>query len=356
MKKFLTLVVGTLLIGTMLVGCGNGNVSTNPSEKNSEKNENIKIEYNEIEIGYIVVNEADKDTSLVDGNEIKLELTDTKEYDVILKESVDLYDVNKAKVGYTKENLVCCYAEVTEEWCVIGNTDYTEIYYAKTDEILLVAEAYENPTRNYMDMGIWTRDLTVKIPDDAERILNQNKFEHVAQRMIQITESIDVYNDYGIKCGTLHTGVEFRLYSYTEEWACIWVTNEPPIYVKAKELQSVIADGYEKLNLLNPEGISETEMYAFVRAALDKAGLIYDESAFANVDVSTFSNDYTPNGYGFLSCSFPVATREETEPAFIEFIKMHSGRQYIIKSVEIREGTPNEGPGMFYIFNLYLKF
>lgn len=335
--KLLTVVVLTC---AMLVGCGND------------------ITYNEINIGYVVANEEDMDDALVDGSEITVVSQDAKEYDIILKGEIDIYNSKKAKVGYTKTNVICCYADLGGGWSVLSNPEYTEIYYAKTEELLPVLEVYENQAKNYKDMGIWTRDLTVEVPDGAERILNHNKFECVRQQDIHITQSISVYNNYGIECGTLHTGIEFELYSYNDEWAAILQEDGSPIYVKSRELQAVMGEEYEDMQISNWEGITEEEMFVFIKSAIDSAGMVYDESAFAGVDLDSFDPFDVPKGYGYFVCSMPIENRDEVLPDFIEFIKLQkeaTGSAYLLKSDCIRDAEYGEMPGTYYIFKLYMK-
>lgn len=339
-NKAIKFLITAILGCAMLVGCGN------------------EIAYNEINIGYIVANEEDMDDTLVDGSEITVVSQDAKEYDIILKDKVDIYNKNKAKIGYTKTNLVCCYADIGDGWSLLSNPEYTEIYYARTEELLPVIEVYENQSKNYKDMGIWTRDLSVEIPDGAERFLNHNKLSRVRQDNIQITESISVYNEYGIEWGTLHTGVEFELYAYDDEWAAILQEDGSPIYVKSKDLQAVMGEEYEDMRISNWEGITEEEMFVFIKSAIDSVGMVYDESAFAGVDLDSFDPLDMPDGYGYYVCSMPIENRDEVLPDFVEFVKAQkeaTGSTYLLKSDCIRGAQQGEMPGTYYIFKLYMK-
>ena len=370
-----------MLTGSMLAGCGGSSESAdnkagsivqentvqestdmnanNEADSNSGEENTLQkpdVAYTETAIAFLVENEADMDKSLVDGSEVPNATADDVQIYVSLKKSINLYNRSKENLGYVKPNITLAYVELSEGWSIVSSTDYSEIYYALTDEADAVKEEVAYEVSREKDMGLWTRYLDVEEPADTSNRLNQNKLLICRQEMVHVTEDLTVYNDYGIKWGYLHANTPVELYAYDEEWTAFRVEDGMPIYAKSKEVQAVLGEEYEDLQLHNWEGMTMDDMYAITRAAIEEAGLIYDESAFAGVDLSLFETDNPPADYIRMPCSIVIENREEVVPAFVEFLKgMHAGKKFILESVEIRGENYGEAPGSYYIFNIYMK-
>lgn len=158
-NKFLTLLVATMVAGSLLVGCGgsadsNDTTNNNETTVNSEKDNQVEvsakvdpnIEYTETQIAYLFANDADKDLSLADGKEIEIQKSsvDYPTYIVKVKDTINLYNIMKEKVGYTKSDVECEYVQFSETWGAIGSTDYSELYFVKTEEALPLIEVIED--------------------------------------------------------------------------------------------------------------------------------------------------------------------------------------------------------------------
>ncbi len=380
-NRLFSLLMVVMLTGSMLAGCGGSSESAdnkagsivqentvqestdmnanNEADSNSGEENTLQkpdVAYTETAIAFLVENEADMDKSLVDGSEVPNATADDVQIYVSLKKSINLYNRSKENLGYVKPNITLAYVELSEGWSIVSSTDYSEIYYALTDEADAVKEEVAYEVSREKDMGLWTRYLDVEEPADTSNRLNQNKLLICRQEMVHVTEDLTVYNDYGIKWGYLHANTPVELYAYDEEWTAFRVEDGMPIYAKSKEVQAVLGEEYEDLQLHNWEGMTMDDMYAITRAAIEEAGLIYDESAFAGVDLSLFETDNPPADYIRMPCSIVIENREEVVPAFVEFLKgMHAGKKFILESVEIRGENYGEAPGSYYIFNIYMK-
>lgn len=103
------------------------------------------------------------------------------------------------------------------------------------------------------------------------------------------------------------------------------------------------------------------EDVATIKAAIEAAGLIYDESAFKGEDLSAYPNlqayseDLRKNGtmaesdvYGYLLNNLPIGMNDEQIiPAFTEFMKLYAGKSFIIEVVS--------EAGRNYDFKVYMK-
>jgi len=332
----------------------NKEADTSAGEENTAQRPGVA--YKETTIAFLIENEADMDKALVDGSEVPNATVDDVQIYVSLKKTINLYNKNKEYLGYVKPDITLAYVELSEGWSIVSSTDYSEIYYALTAEADAVKEEVAFEESREKDMGLWTRYLDIEELSNTENQLNQNKLLHVYQQMVHVTENITVYNDYGIEWGYLHANTQVELYAYDEEWTAFLVEDGMPIYAKSKEVQEVLGEEYEDLRLHNWEGMTMDDMYAITKAAIEEAGLIYDESAFEGIDITLFETDNPPADYIRMPCSIVIEDREEVVPAFIEFLKgMHAGKKFILESVEIRGENYGEAPGNYYIFNIYMK-
>ena len=161
-NKFLKLLTLTLITGAMLVGCGGNETETNNgsgtninteanvnTDENADSNENLtqidpNLEYTETQIAYLFVNEADIDTSMADGTEVPNTTAENVQQIVKVKESVDLYNKGKEKLGYLKDGVTIAFVNIDNEWCIIGSTDYSEIYYALATDMTPVIEVVDD--------------------------------------------------------------------------------------------------------------------------------------------------------------------------------------------------------------------
>lgn len=170
-NKLLTFLTVTMLAGSIFVGCGgseagtetganNGssastnteaNVSTEVNvdtevETNSDDNTvkiDSNIEYTETVIAFLIANEADYDKSMVDGSDIPNATHEVEEYKVMLKEQVALYRKDKTIIGYAKPDTLMTFAQFSEEWGLVGSTDYSEIYHVLASDVIPVMEVVE---------------------------------------------------------------------------------------------------------------------------------------------------------------------------------------------------------------------
>lgn len=163
-NKLLTLLTVTLLTGSMLIGCGGNETGTDNGENsgtgtNTEANVNTEIgtnsddntakidpnlEYTETQIANLFANEADIDKSMVDGTEVPNTTAENVQQIVKVKAKVDLYNKSKERIGYLKDGVTIAFVNIDNEWCIIGSTDYSEIYYALATDMTPVIEVVDD--------------------------------------------------------------------------------------------------------------------------------------------------------------------------------------------------------------------
>ncbi len=102
-----------------------------------------EISYVETNSCFRVKNSSDIDKTLSDGEIMDWKKWDRIENHILLKESIDIYNADKGKVGYTKPNIKAVYVAADGEWShlAIGESGYS--VYARTDELLAVMEEVE---------------------------------------------------------------------------------------------------------------------------------------------------------------------------------------------------------------------
>ena len=191
-NKMIKLLFLFMLTGAMLVGCGgsetgaetganNGSSTSTNTEANvdTEKDTQVDVaakidpnlEYTETQIAYLFANEEDKDLSLADGKEIEIKKSsvDYPAYIVKVKDTINLYNIMKEKVGYTKTNVECEYVQFSEEWGAIGSIDYSELYFVKTEEALPLIEIIEDKNATTDD----EEDNAVVMSDRAKAFFDE---------------------------------------------------------------------------------------------------------------------------------------------------------------------------------------
>ncbi len=109
--------------------------------ENTVQTENAPISiYEEKDYYFVVKNNTDADTTLVDGETLR-RVGDVVDKTITLTDSVDIYTAQKSKVGYTKIDIECYYECVMGEWSfVIFNEGG---FYVLTEELLSVADGFE---------------------------------------------------------------------------------------------------------------------------------------------------------------------------------------------------------------------
>ncbi len=225
-NKFLNLLVATILVGSMLVGCGGNETGTETganngsgTSTNTEANVNTEvnvdtevetnsddntvkidpnIEYTETVIAFLIANEADYDKSMVDGSDIPNATHEVEEYKVILKESVALYRKDKTIIGYAKPDTLMTFAQFSEEWGVVGSTDYSEIYHVLASDVVPIMEIVEGSDTE-ADNGETENDANV-MSDRAKAF-----FDEVRKGIADVNEQVvEADSSSGMEClGTL---------------------------------------------------------------------------------------------------------------------------------------------------------
>lgn len=130
-NRFLKLFMITALTVFMLVGCGgNETGADNSSNANNEANVNTETDtttqvdldkYEETDYYYMLKEEADMDTTYVDGTNITDKEFEFLQHKAIkIKDSINMYADNKTIVGYTKPNIDCLYLATNGDWSMIA--------------------------------------------------------------------------------------------------------------------------------------------------------------------------------------------------------------------------------------------
>lgn len=160
-KNIFTLLVTSMLAGSILAGCGE-NEASNHVGISTEINVNTEvtvnkegdsslgaaqispdIEYKETAIAFLFAKEEDIDKTLVDGSDVPNTIRENVEYTVKVNAPADLYNKGKERIGYLKEGMTIAYVQIDTEWCIIGSTDYSEIYYALAVDMMPIIEFVE---------------------------------------------------------------------------------------------------------------------------------------------------------------------------------------------------------------------
>ena len=168
-------------------------------------------------------------------------------------------------------------------------------------------------------------------------------------------------------------GIYSMLYfAANDEWSMIAFGTEPvtnegypngAAIVKTEELKTAMEEvnNDDSTDNGNSEDSYVTEDIATIKAAIEAAGLIYDESAFEGEDLTSYPNliaytdDLRKNGtmaeadvYGYLLNNLPIGMDDEQIiPAFTEFMKPYVGKSFMIEIVS--------DAGRNYDFNVYIK-
>lgn len=204
---------------------------------------------------------------------------------------------------------------------------------------------------------------------------------------IKIKESINLYNPDKSMIGFSKPNIDCTYVIANEEWSFIAFGTEPATnntypngaaYVRTDELKAVMevidgnnssATGDEDTNSVETE-VNLEEMYAFAKEICDAAGLVYDESAFADVSLEDIRNIKTSREYAHDVITIPIDKLDEKDSVkqdIVEYLKNNSpaistrldgynGIYYMIESMGIREPKYGEGSSERYEFYLYLRF
>ena len=148
-RKTIAMLCLMVMVCILLSACGNtktineikGTEVQTQNTENTVQTENVETSiYVEKDCYFVVkdINKADK--TLVDG-EILGRVGDVINQNIILKDSIDIYNAQKSKVGYTKANVECYYE------CTIGDWSFIIFdeggFYVLTEELLSVAKEFE---------------------------------------------------------------------------------------------------------------------------------------------------------------------------------------------------------------------
>ena len=146
--KWIITVCFIVILGNLFSACSNvknevGNTENTTYIEDTMHTEDVvdtEILYVETDDSYRVKNSVDIDKTLSDGEIMDWKKWDRIENHILLKESIDIYNADKGKVGYTKPNIKAVYIAVDDEWShlAIGESGYS--VYVRTDELLAVME------------------------------------------------------------------------------------------------------------------------------------------------------------------------------------------------------------------------
>ena len=146
--KWIITVCFIVILGNLFSACSNvknevGNTENTTYIEDTMHTEDVvdtEISYVETDDSFRVKNSVDIDKTLSDGEIMDWKKWDRIENHILLKESIDIYNADKGKVGYTKPNIEAVYIAVDDEWShlAIGESGYS--VYVRTDELLAVME------------------------------------------------------------------------------------------------------------------------------------------------------------------------------------------------------------------------
>lgn len=214
-------------------------------------------------------------------------------------------------------------------------------------------------------------------------LTDMENFNYIA---ITIKDSLNMYNNEKGIVGYTKPNIECLYFAANDEWSMIAFSTEPvtsegypngAAIVRTDELKAAmeVIDGNDSSAIGNKDTDSvETEvtieeMYAFTKEICDEAGLVYDESAFADVSLEDIRDIKTSREYAHDVITIPIDKLDEKDSVkqdIVEYLKNNSpaistrdgynGIYYMIESVGIREPKYGEGSSNQYEFYLYLKF
>ncbi len=270
MKKSKRIVgLGMMLVaGSLLTACGttpkqtqhSGGVSTEMAVSEDamaevQDTEKKKISYVELEACFQVMQTTDVDTSLADGELLDWTTWGRLGTTISIEKSVDIYNAQKGKVGYTKENINAIYIAANEEWSqlAIGESRYS--VYVRRDELSEAMGAtepvYDEKTAVCMiSNGIYGAGYY-----DGKNI-DMNCLEPSCGNDILGAE-ISIYSQGKQVLGYIKAGAFTDIITQSEEWAYVSVADGNYI-VRVDELKdaSIISHYEESERLFAQSGVN----------------------------------------------------------------------------------------------------
>ena len=176
-NKILRLLVATMLTGTLLVGCGSSETEVDSStgtktevdsstgtdteadsgsDDTTTKTEvgvsNPDVTYNESEYCYLVSDSSFVDERFVDGSEMDYTSWEAVNTTINIKEAINIHNIFKGIMGYTKTDINVVYVAVNGEWSYIAFASEVAAdgsypngsCYVRTDELKAVMVEVEN--------------------------------------------------------------------------------------------------------------------------------------------------------------------------------------------------------------------
>lgn len=151
-NKIIAMLCFTVMVCGLFSACGNTKTDSNLSDteiqtqktedsiqiENTVQTENVPTSiYEEKDYYFVVKNNKDADTTLVDGEMLRRN-GDIVDKTITLTDSVDIYNAQKSRVGYTKTGTECYYECAMGEWSFVLFNEYG--FYVRTEELVAVAE------------------------------------------------------------------------------------------------------------------------------------------------------------------------------------------------------------------------
>ena len=182
-RKTIAMLCLMVMVCILLSACGNKKTSNEikgtevqtQNTENTVQTENVETSiYVEKDCYFVVkdINKADK--TLVDG-EILGRVGDVINQNIILKDSIDIYNAQKSKVGYTKANVECYYE------CTIGDWSFIIFdeggFYVLTEELLSVAKEFEREETVNNEV----ENTTPKVEEPTYTVREMDKTMYVKQ-------------------------------------------------------------------------------------------------------------------------------------------------------------------------------
>lgn len=233
----------TILMSMLLIGCGEAKADTEVSTElgtgdgpelileQPESTETKEIEYLEMEACFQVKNASDADNTFVDGETLDWTKWGRLETRIHLCNSMDIYNMIKAKVGYTKPNIDAVYIATDGEWSqlAIGESGYS-VYVREADLTKAVGEAAYTEG---IDVVLISNGVYGEGFYDGENI-NMNTLHPVSAKNILSTD-INIYSQGKNVIGYVKQGAFVSVVTQSEEWTYVAVADGNYI-VKTDEL------------------------------------------------------------------------------------------------------------------------
>ena len=307
----------TILMSMLLIGCGEAKADTEVSTElgtgdgpelileQPESTETKEIEYLEMEACFQVKNASDADNTFVDGETLDWTKWGRLETRIHLCNSMDIYNMIKAKVGYTKPNIDAVYIATDGEWSqlAIGESGYS-VYVREADLTKAVGEAAYTEG---IDVVLISNGVYGEGFYDGENI-NMNTLHPVSAKNILSTD-INIYSQGKNVIGYVKQGAFVSVVTQSEEWTYVAVADGNYI-VKTDELN--------KAALVTPVDMG---LYAQNEANVRKENLAENKVQIAAAEPSgdtpqaapTPAINYPPGNYTPGSVYGPKLTQRELD-------------------------------------------